>query len=134
MDEAASKLRDGLRGSAVDVAQTTDQRLWLSVPVEEMFPPGRSALKPPATGWLDQVAAALRGLPRAETQVVGQPDAKGGGGSALALDRAASVRDWMVARGVPARRVAVSGTATRAGSTGASQRVEILIGERAAPR
>jgi hypothetical protein len=133
MDNAASKLRSALRGSAVDVAQTTDQRLWLSVPVDDAFPAGRSALKPPAAAWLDHVALALRDLPRAEVQIVGQPDAKGGGGAALALDRAASARDWMVARGVAARRVAVSSKITRNTSAGAN-RLDILIGEKAPGR
>ena len=105
------------------------------MPVEELFPPGRSALKPPATSWLDQVAAALRDAPRAEVQIVGQPDARSAGGAALALDRAASARDWMVARGVPVRRIAVSGPAPtpRGAVSSGSQRVEILIGERSIP-
>jgi len=130
LDGAASRLRGALRGSNVDVAQTTDQRLWLSVPGDEAFPAGRSALKPPAGAWLDQVALALREVPRAEVQIVGQPDAKGGGGSALALDRAASARDWMVMRGVPARRVAVSGQAPKSAKQVVPNRLDILIGER----
>ncbi len=135
MDDAAARLRAALRGSGVDVAQTTDQRLWLSVAVDDAFPAGRSALKAPAGAWLDEVALALRGLPRAEVQIVGQSDAKGGGGVALALDRAASARDWMVMRGVAARRVAVSGKAPRTAAAGGSNRIDILIGERsAAPR
>jgi len=130
LDGAASRLRGALRGSNVDVAQTTDQRLWLSVPGDEAFPAGRSALKPPAGAWLDQVALALREVPRAEVQIVGQPDAKGVGGSALALDRAASARDWMVMRGVPARRVAVSGQAPKSAKQVQPNRLDILIGER----
>jgi outer membrane protein OmpA-like peptidoglycan-associated protein len=128
MDSAASRLRSALRGSSIDVVQTTDQRLWLSLPGEEAFPAGRSAVTPAAGAWLDEVAQALRAAPRAEVQIVGAPDAKGGG-SSLALDRAASARDWMVMRGVPARRVAVSGQAPR-GKVATPNRLEILIGER----
>jgi len=131
LDAAAQRLRDSLQGSGVDVAQTTDQRLWLSLPGAETFPPGRSALTRPAGGWLDQVAQVLRGMPQAEVQVVGQPDL-GRGGTALALDRAASARDWMVMRGVPARRVAVSGQGPKGKTALAESRLDILIGERAA--
>lgn len=128
MDNAAARLRSALRGSSIDVVQTTDQRLWLSLPGEETFPAGRSAVTPAARAWLDEVAQALRSVPRAELQIVGAPDAKGGG-STLALDRAASARDWMVMRGVPARRVAVSGQVPR-GKVATPNRLEILIGER----
>lgn len=128
MDSAASRLRSTLRGKSIDVVQTTDQRLWLSLPGEEAFPAGRSAVTPAAGAWLDEVAQALRSVPRAEVQIVGAPDAKGGG-SSLALDRAASARDWMVARGVPARRVAVSAQTPR-GKVATPNRLEILIGER----
>ena len=135
LDAAAQRLRDTLHGSGVEVAQTTDQRLWLSLPGAETFPTGRSAITRPAGGWLDQVALALRGLPQAEVQIVGQPDARQGGGIALALDRAASARDWMVMRGVPARRVAVSGQGPKGKTQLAESRLDILIGERsAAPR
>ncbi|MBX3607192.1 MAG: OmpA family protein [Piscinibacter sp.] len=128
MDSAASRLRSSLRGRDVDVVQTTDQRLWLSLPGDEVFPAGRAAVSPAAAAWLDEVAQALRSVPRAEVQIVGAPDAKGGG-AALALDRAASARDWMVMRGVPARRMAVSGQVPRGRNT-APNRLEILIGER----
>jgi outer membrane protein OmpA-like peptidoglycan-associated protein len=129
LDVAAQRLRDQFQGSGVEVAQTTDQRLWLSLPGAETFPPGRSAVTKPAGAWLDQVALALRGMPQAEVQIVGQPDGQSAN-TALALDRAASARDWMVMRGVPARRVAVSGQGTRGRAKTAENRLEILIGER----
>ena len=130
LDAAARRLRDSLGSSGIEVAQTTDQRLWLSLPGAETFPLGRSAVTRPAGGWLDQVALALRELPQAEVQIVGQPDV-GRGSSALALDRAASARDWMVMRGVPARRVAVSGQGPKGRNGNAESRLDILIGERA---
>lgn len=131
MDAAAQRLRDQLGGGA-EVAQTTDQRLWISLPNEQAFPPGRSAVSKPAGAWLDQVAVALRGLPQAEVQIVGQPDGQSSNTS-LALDRAASARDWMVMRGVPARRVAVSGQATKGKGKPSENRLDILIGERSSP-
>lgn len=132
LDEAASRLRSALRGSSVDVVQTTDQRLWVSVPGEDAFALGRAAVKPGAGAWLDEVARSLKALPRAEVQIVAAPDAKGAGGSALALDRASSARDWMVMRGVPARRVSVSAQTQKSAKTPVPNRLEILIGERGA--
>jgi outer membrane protein OmpA-like peptidoglycan-associated protein len=130
LDSAGSRLRSALFGSGADVSQTSDQRLWISLPAETSFASGRSAVTPAAGAWLDQVAAALRSLPRAEVQIVGPVDTRGG--AALAVDRAASARDWMVMRGVPARRMAVSGQAPRGRSTGEG-RLDILVGERNAP-
>jgi outer membrane protein OmpA-like peptidoglycan-associated protein len=130
IESAGSRLRSALSGSGADVSQTSDQRLWISLPADTAFPAGRSALTPAAGGWLDQVAASLRALPRAEVQIVGPVDAKGG--VALAVDRAASARDWMVMRGVPARRMAVSGQAPRGRNSGEG-RLDILVGERNTP-
>jgi outer membrane protein OmpA-like peptidoglycan-associated protein len=129
LEAAARRLRASLKGA--DVAQTTDQRLWISLPGDETFVPGRSAIKPTAGLWLDEVAKVLRDLPRADLQIVGSPDKAERGSDALALDRAASARDWMVMRGVAARRMAVSGQTPRP-RVAPENRLEILIGERSA--
>ncbi|MCW5639690.1 MAG: hypothetical protein KIT28_12075, partial [Rubrivivax sp.] len=60
-------------------------------------------------------------------------DARGAGGQALALDRAASARDWMVVRGVAPRRMAVSGADPRGRAPAVDGRLHILVGERATP-
>lgn len=127
LDSAGSRLRVSLLGSGADVSQTADQRLWISLPSDETFPAGRSAITPAAGASLDKIAATLRGLPRAEVQIVGPQDSRGG--AALAVDRAASARDWLVMRGVPARRMAVSGQAPR-GRSSTEGRLDILVGER----
>lgn len=128
LESAGAQLRVSLFGSGADVSQTSDQRLWISLPADDSFAAGRPALTPTAGAWLDKVAASLRTLPRAEVQIVGPVDRRGG--AALALDRAASARDWMVMRGVPARRMVVSGQSPR-GRNAADGRLEILVGERA---
>jgi len=130
LESAGTQLRSALSGSGVELSQTQDQRLWISLPAGEAFAPGRSALTPAATAWLDRVAASLRGIPRAQWQIVAPADARGG--AALAVDRAAAVRDWLVTRGVPAQRMAVSGAPPRGPASGSGEaRVEILVGERA---
>jgi outer membrane protein OmpA-like peptidoglycan-associated protein len=130
MGATSQRLRGALSGSDVDVSQTTDQRLWLSLPVETAFPKGRSAVTPGAAANLDKVAQALRANTRAQVQIVGDAD-PGASGPALALDRAASARDWIVGRGVPASRIVVANRSTRPGLTPEARRLDILIGERA---
>ena len=131
---AARKLRDDLQPVGVTVAQAADQRLWVSLPSEAVFATGRSAVKPPATPWLDRIAATLREQPRAEVQILGEPDARSRDDVAsrvLALDRAASARDWMVARGVSAQRVSVAGRRRGNQAAADERRLDILVGERA---
>lgn len=132
MAASAQRLRGGLQGNNVAVSQTTDRRLWVSLPADVAFAPGRAAVKPPATTWLDQVAVALRELPRAEVQIVSDADAAGNDNTArvLALDRAAAARDWLVIRGVPPQRIAVAGRNARAATPADQRRLDILIGER----
>lgn len=131
LEAAAQRLRGALKGA--EVAQTTDQRLWVSLPGAETFAPGRSAIKPAAGAWLDEVATAVRGLPRADLQIVGAFEKGESSGPALALDRAASARDWLVMRGVAARRFVVSGQVPRGRAALPDNRLDILIGERGAP-
>ena len=128
---AAQRLRGSLQGGDVNVSQTTELRLWVSLPADQVFAAGRSAVTAPARAWLDQVAIALREVPRAEVQIVS--DADGGNSTStrvLALDRAASARDWLVSRGVPAQRIGVAGRSTPAAGAADSPRLDILIGER----
>lgn len=132
LEAAGTRLRSALLASGAELSQTRDQRLWIALPGDAAFPAGRSAVTPAAGAWLDQVAAALRGLPRAEVQIVGPADPRGGG-QTLAVDRAASARDWMVMRGVAARRMAVSGPDPRGRSLAADGRLHLLVGERATP-
>lgn len=116
------------------IVESPDQRVWVSLAIDATFAPGRSALLPHATPWLDKIAAVVRDLPRAELQVLGDPDAQSRetrASGALALDRAASARDWMVARGLAARRIAVTGRPAPGSALRETRRLDILIGERA---
>jgi outer membrane protein OmpA-like peptidoglycan-associated protein len=90
---------------------------------------------------LDKIAVSLRNLPLAELRIVGHTDAKGAAAAndALSLDRAASTRDWLVARGLSPVRIAVAGRGSRDPlasnddevGRATNRRVEILIGEKA---
>lgn len=131
MGDTAQRLRSALAGGTFEVSQTTDLRLWLSMPVEAAFDKGRSAVKPQATAQLDQLALALRANQRAQVQIVGDADVVGAGASNLALDRAASARDWLVARGIVAMRIGVGSRTARGTPAADTPRLDILVGERA---
>ena len=128
LESAGSRLRSVLAGSGAEVSQTSDQRLWISLPAADAFAPGRAALAPAVTPSIDRVAATVRALPRAQVQIVGPADARGG--AALAVDRAASARDWMVMRGVPAHRMVVTGQDPRGRTPSGEARLHIFVGER----
>ncbi|MCR5884280.1 OmpA family protein [Rhizobacter sp. J219] len=140
MEAAERQLTSAMSGTGVSVARTTDERIWITLPGDLTFQPNRSALKPTATAVLDKIVLSLRGLPTADLRIVGHTDAKGAAAAndALSLDRAASTRDWLVARGMSPVRIAVAGRGSRDplasndDETGraTNRRVEILVGEK----
>ncbi|MET0350820.1 MAG: OmpA family protein, partial [Rhizobacter sp.] len=142
LQTARGQLESRLKGTGVTVDRSTDNRLWITLPGDQSFEANRSALKPAARSALDQVAVVTGRIPNMDVRIVGHTDSKGSvsANNALSLDRAASTRDWLVARGFSPVRVAVAGrgaqdrggpTHTHAGRA-ANRRVEILIGERTA--
>lgn len=140
MAAAERQLSSALSGTGVTLAKTTDERLWITLPGDLAFQPNRSALKPGATAVLDKIVVSLRSLPTAELRIVGHTDGAGmsAANDALSLDRAASTRDWLVARGMSPVRIAVAGRGARdplasnddEAGRAANRRVEILIGEK----
>lgn len=142
MQSATGQLESALRGSGVTVARSNDDRLWVTLPGDQSFEANRSALLPGARTALDHVALALRKQTNIDVRIVGHTDSKGSAAAnnALSVDRAASTRDWLVARGLSPVRISVAGRGsadpigsneTEAGRA-ANRRVEILVGERGA--
>ncbi|KQV99710.1 hypothetical protein ASC87_03165 [Rhizobacter sp. Root1221] len=141
MQSARNQLDSSLRGTGVTVDRSTDDRLWITLPGDLSFEANRSALKPGARAALDQVSLAVRKLGQVDVRIVGHTDSKGSAtaNNALSLDRAASTRDWLVARGLSPVRVAVAGRGAQDpvdsndtdSGRASNRRVEILIGERA---
>lgn len=140
MQAAHDQLASALGGTDVTLSRTTDDRLWITLPGDLSFETNRAALKPGARAALDQVVVALRRQPQVEIRIVGHTDSKGSASAnnALSLERAASTRDWLVARGMSPVRIAVAGrgardpVASNDSETGraANRRVEILVGDR----
>ena len=112
------QLEQDLAGTPVEVA-SAEGGYRVSVPLKYSFDRQRSAVKPPLAAVLDRVARVVRSGEGVRLRVSAPPDRPGA--DLLAQDRAASVRDYLVARGVPRARFAEPGPATPGGG------VEVLV-------
>jgi len=86
----------------------------LEMPVTEAFAPGRSAVQPALARQLNGLAQRLQGQGYSRLRIVGPGDETGRASSnrMLALDRAHSVRDYLIARGLSVTRLQAEGIAS----------------------
>jgi outer membrane protein OmpA-like peptidoglycan-associated protein len=86
----------------------------LEVPVTEAFAPGRSAVKPALARQLNGLAQRLQGKGYSRLRIVGPGDETGSASAnrMLALDRAHSVRDYLIGRGLSVTRLQAEGLAS----------------------
>ncbi|HEX7438618.1 MAG TPA: hypothetical protein VF319_00850, partial [Caldimonas sp.] len=100
------RLAELFRGTPVVFAMQADGSLRVSVPVRYSFDKGRYAVKPALAAVLDRVARSQRA--EATRLRVAAPADPQGNGPSLAAERATSARDYMVGRGVDARRFSIA--------------------------
>jgi outer membrane protein OmpA-like peptidoglycan-associated protein len=141
MENKKAEMQRATAGTGVTVVQTPDNQLKLEVPNDTSFAVGRSDLNPRLRPILDQFAAGQGSQQNTEVRIVGHTDNTGSDSvnDRLSLDRAESVKDYLVARGVRANTVQVAGHGEREpvadnGSEAGrakNRRVEIFLGERA---
>lgn len=123
--------------TGVAVARTADNQLKLTVPADASFDVGRSELKPALRPVLDEVARQLEDSVR--VTIVGHTDSSAGDAvnGPLSLDRAESVREYLVHHGVRRGRLLeegrggrqpVASNATEAGRA-ANRRIEIFLSQ-----
>ena len=134
-------MEQATQGTGIAVSQTANNELKLAIPSDAGFDTGRANIKPQLASVLDQFAGGLRNNPNAEVSIIGHTDSTGSDAinNPLSLERAASTRDFLVARGVPTQAIRIDGrgsrepvadNATDAGRA-KNRRVEIYVGERA---
>ena len=89
----------------------TDKEIRIELGAEVLFDTGRFNLKPAATEALQRAAKVLAQQPDAPVVIEGHTDSVGTPQSnqTLSENRAAAVRDWLVANGVRAARVTAKG-------------------------
>lgn len=140
MERQKRDMERATQGTGVAVTQTADNRLMLNIPSDISFAVGRSDIQPNFAPVLDQFAAGLRDNPYAEVRIVGHTDSTGTDAinNPLSVDRAASTRSYLAARGVDSRRIAIDGMGSRHpiasndtnDGRARNRRVEIFVGER----
>jgi outer membrane protein OmpA-like peptidoglycan-associated protein len=126
-------------GTGAEVTQTADNQLRISLPSDITFDAGRAEIRPEIRPVLDELARNLRTQPATTVRVVGHSDNSGGDAvnDPLSVNRAARTRDYLVARGVDARRILIDGRGSREpvadngteSGRALNRRVEILVGE-----
>lgn len=141
MENKKAQMQKATAGSGVNVVQTADNQLKLEVPSDISFASGRADINPRLRPILDQFAQGLGSQPNTEVRVIGHTDSTGSEAlnDRLSLERAQSVKNYLVDRGVRADTVQVAGrgmhepvadNGTEAGRA-QNRRVEIFLGERA---
>ena len=140
MEEKKQAMEKATAGTGVLVTQTQDNQLKLNIPNDISFDSGRYNIKPNLQPVLDQFAQGLNSQPNTEVRIVGHTDSIGSEAvnNPLSVHRAESARDYLVAKGVDARRIATEGhgakqpladNSTEAGR-GKNRRIEIYLAER----
>ncbi|MDO9313911.1 MAG: hypothetical protein Q7T97_05135 [Burkholderiaceae bacterium] len=100
------RLGDLFQGTPVTLAMDGDGSLRAEVPLKFSFDAGRAVVKPPLGALLDRLAGSP--ATRGGSWVVAAPGDPKSKGSTLALERAASTRDYLVSRGADPLRFSVS--------------------------
>ena len=141
LEKQRRDMQAATQGTGVEMTQTADNQLKLDIPSDISFAVGRSDISPSFAPVLDQFAAGLRNNPNAEVRIVGHTDSTGSDAinNPLSVDRAASTRDYLVARGVNPQVFVIEGhgstrpiaTNDTAEGRAKNRRVEIYVGERA---
>ncbi|MCC7058777.1 MAG: OmpA family protein [Burkholderiaceae bacterium] len=141
MEEQKRSMEQATAGTGVAVTQTPDNRLKLNVPSDVSFDTGRADIKPNLAPVLDHFAQTLNANPGTTVQIVGYTDSTGSDAvnQPLSVNRAASVRQDLVSRGVAASRISIDGhgasnpiadNSTAAGRA-MNRRVEIFVAQSA---
>lgn len=90
-------LQSWFDGTPVVIAQQGAGPVAVNVPLEFSFDAGKRGVKPPLAAVLDKLAEALRRQPQMTLALAAPADA--GGDEALAAQRAAAVRSYLLGRG-----------------------------------
>ncbi|HAU58719.1 MAG TPA: hypothetical protein DCW87_14955 [Comamonadaceae bacterium] len=140
MERQKRDMERATQGTGIAVTQTADNQLMLNIPSDISFAVGRSDIQPNFAPVLDKFAESLRNNPYTDVRIVGHTDSTGSDAinNPLSMDRAASTRNYLTARGVDGRRIAIDGMGERhpiatndtAEGRARNRRVEIFVGER----
>ena len=91
-------------GTPTRIEQHSDGAVTVEVPREFCFEPGKTGVRPALAAVLSKVAESLRRVSAATVPLIAAPGDPGGA-TALALQRADAVHDYLRAHGVAAARL-----------------------------
>ena len=141
MENKRVQMQQATAGTGVQVTQTPDNQLKLHIPNDISFATGRADIQPNLRPILDQFANGLGQQPGTEVFIVGHADSTGSDAinDPLSVQRANSVRDYLVSRGADSRLIRTEGRGSRepvasnatADGRAQNRRVEIFLAERA---
>lgn len=141
MQEQKAAMEQATQGTGVGVSQTADNQLKLDIPSDISFDVGRYDIKSNMRPILDRLASTLNQNPVTTVTIIGHTDSTGSDAvnEPLSVNRAAATRDYLVARGVSATRIAIDGRGARqpvadnmtSAGRAMNRRVEIFIAEAA---
>ena len=141
MENKRQQMQQATAGTGVQVTQTPDNQLKLHIPNDISFATGRADIQPNLRPILDQFANGLGQQPGTEVFIVGHADSTGSDAinDPLSVQRANSVRDYLVCRGADSRIIRTEGRGSRepvasnatADGRAQNRRVEIFLAERA---
>lgn len=139
MEAQKEEMEQATAGTGVQVTQTEDNRLKLEIPSDISFDSGKADIKSDFRSILDRFATSLQENPTTQVTIIGHTDSSGSDAinNPLSVNRAASTRDYLTARGVQASRISIDGRGSRepiaANDTPANRaknrRVEIFVAE-----
>ncbi len=115
MEDRRNAMEQATRGTNVEVTRTADNQLKINIPNDISFDSGSATIKPQLRTVLDPFANSLQGDPGSRLMIVGHTDSVGSEAvnNPLSIERANSVRDYLVTRGVAATRVDTAGRGER---------------------
>ena len=139
MEKQKAEMERATQGSGVSVSQTADNQLKLDIPSDVSFDTGRYDIKSNLRPILDHFSTTLNQNPVTMVTIIGHTDSTGSDAinDPLSLNRAASTRDYLVARGVSANRIVINGRGSHepiadnytAEGRAKNRRVEIFVAE-----
>ncbi|MFA7505709.1 MAG: OmpA family protein [Burkholderiaceae bacterium] len=139
MEQQRQAMEQATQGTGIGVTQTADNRLRLEVPSDVSFATNSADINASLRPVLDRFAQTLNENPATYVSIIGHTDSTGTDAinDPLSMRRAASTRDYLVARGVAGQRIDIDGRGsyepiadnTSAAGRARNRRVEIYVAE-----
>jgi outer membrane protein OmpA-like peptidoglycan-associated protein len=139
MQRQKEEMEAATAGTGVTVSQTADNQLKLDIPSDISFDTNRYDIKPDFRSILDQFATGLQDNAATRVTIIGHTDSTGSDAinNPLSVNRAASTRDYLVARGVAVSRISIDGRGSAeplesndtSSGRARNRRVEIFVAE-----